>query len=187
MRTKTPDHRAVKDLALGQHTISARFGFLTGFFGDDLAGHLRRSGLPIDQGFPANSPLPPNRGIISAYSSSAESGVANVGTKYGTANKYLVSMARVPSESRKHIVQKTTLNPEIPLLQRLVSAQFLRCSIPNHPTLLHDVVAIGDLRQGGHVLVDHDDTLFRALEVGETGPYLLPNQRGQPLGSFIEN
>ncbi len=45
------------------------------------------------------------------------------------------------------------LHPEIPQPQRLVRPECRALTLPHHPPLLHDVVAIGQLQQGVDVLV----------------------------------
>src|SRR6185312_12435420 len=75
---------------------------------------------------------------------------------------------------------------EVPMPQAAVGVERGRGSLPSHAPALDDGVAVGELDQALHVLVDHQDGLAGGAQLLEALPDLLAHQRREPFSGFIQ-
>src|SRR6058998_1023159 len=76
---------------------------------------------------------------------------------------------------------------EVTVLDVRACTELGRGAAPHDLALLEDVVSVGDPRQRGDVLVDHQDGLPALLEVPEAPPDLRPDERREPFRRLVKD
>src|SRR5262245_1753822 len=84
-------------------------------------------------------------------------------------------------------LRKLCLHAEIAMLDVRNRRERRGGAVPDHPTALDQIVAIGDANQRVDILVDHQDRQALRLEPRKTLPDLGTNQRRQALGRLVED